>query len=167
MIDLQIAALGVAIGEEWNEVREVGGNNTGPKIMEYLANIDPPINTAAPWCAAFVQAVTDYAASKLGMSNPLDGVRLEAYVQSYYDWAAPRRLVRPEDVQSGDLVLFDFRGIRWDHIGFVLQPPRDGTTFRTIEGNTSDESQRDGDAVAIKLRSVSARYPTAFIRWAR
>jgi len=83
--DLQIATLGVALGEVSQRVREVGGNNQGPRIQEYLNNLDPPIHEAAPWCAAGLHFCADTAAMGLGVPNPLDAVRLEAYVQSYWD----------------------------------------------------------------------------------
>ena len=42
------------------------------KVRDYLSNIDPPINVAAPWCAAAIQYWSDAAARLLGVDNPLD-----------------------------------------------------------------------------------------------
>lgn len=163
---IQHVVLGVALAEVDHGVREEGGNNTGPRIRQYLANTTPPIHVAAPWCAAFVQYVADVACRLLDVPNPLDSVKLEAYVQSYYNWAVEHSaLVGPEEAQAGDLVLYDFRGKRWDHIGILLSPV-DMDAFRTVEGNTSDSSQRDGDAAAIKGRRTDADYPVCFVRWA-
>lgn len=163
---LGLVTLGVALGEVDHEVREVGGNNRGPRIAHYLRSLDPPINDAAPWCAAMISYVSDVAAQALGVPNPLDGVRHEAYVQSFHDWASAQGLiVQPSEAEPGDLVLFDFRGIRWDHIGIVLTPPDESGGFRSVEGNTGDRSQRDGDGVFVKGRRIDS-YPTAFVRWA-
>lgn len=165
--DIRLVTLGVAAAEADHRVREEGGNNRGPRIRAYLENIDPPITVAAPWCAAFVQYCSDLAARTLGVPNPLDEVRQEALVQSYYEHLMGNTL-SAHDVSSGDLVLFKFgTSDRWNHIGLIAQPPRHGgRTFWTVEGNTSDESQRDGDAVAMKPREIGAGYPVAFITWA-
>lgn len=159
-------ALGVAIGEMDQEVREEWGENRGARISEYRENCEPPIGDAVPWCALFVQYVTDVACRALRIRNPLDGVRLEAYVQSYYDWAAAEgRIIPPEEVLPGDLALFNFRNVRWDHIGLVLSTPTDSGTFQTIEGNTNEAGAREGDGVFEKDRTT-ARYPVVFVRWA-
>lgn len=165
MADLALVALGAALMDADHRVREEGGNNRGPRIRQYLANADPPINVAAPWCAAFVQYCTDVAARGRGKRNPLDEVRREAYVQDYWEWGAPDRIVSPHLAQAGDLVLFSFGGERWDHIGIVSQPPGDGTTFWSVEGNTGDENQRDGDVVAHKPRQLDSGYAVQFMRW--
>ena len=166
--------LGVAICESDLDVREEGGNNRGERVMEHLANVDPPIHHAAPWCAAAVQAWSDIAARATGLPNPLDGVRLEAYVQSYYDWAASNdKFVSEQDALPGDLVLYKFGSSgRWDHIGILAMGVDAASHFRAVEGNTpirhaSDEEQRDsetGDGVALKRRRTD-RYPVIFVRW--
>lgn len=165
MSALQITTLGFAGGDADHKVREEGGNNKGPRIREYLSNIDPPINVAAPWCAAAIQYWSDAAARLLGVANPLDEIKLEAYVQSYHDHFAPGAVVGPGDASLGDLVLFNFGGDRWNHIGLLAQLPV-GSTFWTVEGNTSEENQRDGDVVTTKPRKLDA-YDVEFIRWAK
>ena len=163
MSDLQAVTLGFAGAEVDHKIREVGGNNRGPRVEQYLANAG--IHTAAPWCAAFVQFCSDRAASLLSVKNPLDDVKLEAYVQSYYDWAAdkPGRIVGSP--RAGDLILFDFHGARWDHIGFVAQPPTPEGIAWSVEGNTGDVDQRDGDGVYLKPRDTKA-LRVCFVRWA-
>lgn len=162
MIDLQAVAVGFALAEVDHQVREVGGNNMGPRVRQYLGNCDPPIGSAAPWCAAWVQYITDRAAKGVSQTNPLDGVALEALVQSYWNWGHDNgRLVTIPKL--GDLVCFNFHGKRWDHIGIYLAAGP-STQFKTIEGNTGDDGGRDGDGVYLKIRDTS-RYPTALIRW--
>jgi hypothetical protein len=160
---IQAVALGAALAEADHKVREAGGNNRGPRIREYLKNVG--FAEGAPWCAAFVQYCADVAARGLGVVNPLDDVVQEALVQSYYDRLQGSEIAA-EFVKPGDLALFKFSGSeRWNHIGFVAQPPRaDRTTFWTVEGNTGDVDQRDGDGVYLKPRDMS-QYPTCFIAW--
>lgn len=164
-------ALGVALAEAERGVHEEGGNNRGADIRKYLAACDPPINVAAPWCAAFCQWATDVAAEAMGIPNPLDAVKLEAYVQSYHDWAkAQNRLVYISAAKPGDLILYNFGGTRWDHIGIVLRL-LPGGMIACVEGNTSpgvgatnQERERDGDGVFVKTRIIS-RQPIAIVRW--
>lgn len=161
---IRVVTLGVALGDADHKVREEGGNNKGPRVRMYLDNAG--IAVAAPWCAAAVQYWADVAARGLGISNPLDVVKLEALVQSYFD-TFKADAVLPKDAEPGDLALFRFDGSeRWNHIGLVAQPPAAGSTvFFCVEGNTGDVSQRDGDGVYLKPRDLS-KYPTCFIRWA-
>lgn len=169
---LQHVALGMALGEaEW-KVREEGGENRGPRVTAYLRNTDPPIAVAAPWCAAFLQFVADRAADHMMMANPLNEVRQEALVSSYWSWASQEgHLVDLANAEPGDLVLFNFRGKGWDHIGLVVQRIS-ANTLVTVEGNTSAgvgtnrvEQEREGDGVFVKHRSTD-RQPIALIRWA-
>jgi hypothetical protein len=169
-IVLASAALGIAMGEADHRVREEGGENKGARIRQYLDNLDPPIASAAPYCAAFIQYCADLAARGLGMPNPLDEVRLEAYVQNYADTLS-HLVVGPSIAGPGDLVLFyNFSGnpperARWDHMGFVMQPVRDGTFF-TVEANTGPAGGRDGNGVYVKPRTLDdGDAEPRFIRW--
>ncbi len=173
-MSLQDVALGVALCEADMDVRETRGNNAGERIMEHLANVDPPIHSAAPWCAAAVQAWSDVAAEGVRESNPLDAVRQEALVQSYHEWAEANSSIVPfDEVERGDLVLYQFGSSgRWNHIGLVVKP-LSSTTFSAVEGNTPladapEDEQRDSetkvDGVAVKVRRTD-RYPVEFVRW--
>lgn len=178
-MSLQDITLGVALCEADLDIKEEGGNNRGPRIMEHLANVDPPIHTAAPWCAAAVQGWSDVAAQAAGITNPLDAVRQEALVQSYHQFAIDGALfVMADQAKRGDLVLYQFgrNADRWNHIGLLVIPPSDSgpNMFVAVEGNTPledapEDEQRDSrtkvDGVAIKVRVVG-RYPVEFIRWA-
>ncbi len=169
-MNLQLATVGRALGDADHHVHEEGGNNAGEWIRTYLVNAG--VAVAAPWCAAAIQYWSDRAAHALNVPNPLDDVKLEAYVQSYYDWAqANGKLVTPAQALHGDLVLYSFGKVRYDHIG-ILRQPLQGAFIRAIEGNTSPgvgendaERQREGDGVYEKDR-VATRQTTAFVRWA-
>lgn len=162
-------ALGVALCEASNGVRELGGENRGPRVRAYLNAVG--INVPAPWCAAFVQYCTDVAFEGVGQVNPLNDVALEALVQSYFNWANEGgHIIRDEDAMPGDLILFKFGGKRWDHIGFVVRSLHNGE-YRTVEGNTSAgvgasqaEREREGDGVFIRRRQLGLA-PTCIVRW--
>ncbi len=79
-------------------------------------------------------------------------------------------LLKPDSTFSSQFVLFKFGSSAraWDHIGVMSSPPKPGSNFFTaIEGNTSDDSERDGDAVAYKSRKLDAGYPVTFLTWGR
>ncbi len=167
MSEIRLVTLGVLAGEIDHDVREEGGNNMGPRMLRYRENADPPIGVAVAWCALLIQYGSDVAARVLGISNPLDAVRQEALVQSYFDELRDDE-IEPFEVEPGDLALFKFGSSdrAWDHIGIVSRVPAAGDHFQTIEGNTSDDSERDGDAVAYKDRRLD-RYPVTFLTWGR
>lgn len=167
---LEQVALGVALGYADLGVGEEGGNNRGRFVERVLANLDPPLAGGYPWCAAFVQLAFDVAARRLGVENPVDRVRLEAYVQNYYE-TLRSDVVDATLVEPGYLVLYSFGGERWDHMGIVAKPPRVGTSlFAAVEGNTgpgvgatTEEEERDGDGVFVKARQLDRGYDVTFI----
>lgn len=165
MNPLYAAALGAAAHDLRRGVRE-SRENAGKEIDHMLRNAG--ITVAAPWCAAFVQDVTDSAARALGVANPLDAVKLEALVQSYVNWAteAGTLVTDPARVQPGWLMVFRFAPYtRWNHIGFVLRRRVADGTVETIEGNTNTAGSREGDGVYQKVRRAGDSH-TAFIAWA-
>lgn len=164
-------AASCALAEEARKVRETSPN-WSKDIRLYGLNCEPPITFPIPWCAAFVQYITDKACRAWGVRNPLDDVKREAYVPDYAKLAADKGwVIPPTMVDVGDLVLFRFPGgpSRWNHIGIVTRPPDEWGQFTTVEGNTGDPSkdQRDGDGVYIKARSIRHNYQTMFVRWDR
>lgn len=162
-IQLRHVAAAIAMSEYERGVRETS-ENWGPRIAEYLANCDPPIHSPAPWCAAFVQFCADRAAVLLGEKNPLDAVKQEAYVQSYYDWAHANGLVLPKNVRPkfGDLGMIYYPSLkRYGHIFFVVQED-DGWVW-SIDGNSNSDGSREGREIVNKKRAVSTNF--AFARW--
>lgn len=168
---LPLVTLGLALAEVDHLVREDAGPNRGERIDRYNANTDPPVPPGSPYCAAGVQYVADVAAKALDVYNPLDAVRLEAYVQSYHDWAKEGGLFVPVP-RRGDLVLFSFGGLRFDHIGIVARDLDRLGRFQSVEANTSPgvglsdrERQREGDGWYRKERRIEGGYPVRFVRW--
>ena len=168
---IHLVSLGVALAHADFKIREEGGNNRGPMIRKYLASLDPPMAEGAPWCAAFAAYCSDVAARALGIANPLDAVKLEALVQSYYDYFRLDVIGPAVKPEPGDLVLFKFGkdgkpSETWNHIGIIAQAPKPGLTIAwVVEGNTGDIDQRDGDGVYLKPRDL-AKLTSCCIRWA-
>jgi len=65
-VTLQEAALAVAITKLG--VHEVGGNNCGPEVEEFLASVG--LGPGNAWCAAFLYFCFRQAARQLGIVNP-------------------------------------------------------------------------------------------------
>lgn len=107
-----------------------------------------------PWCAAYVSWVLAHAGVPCTPSASASGVATQY----------PR--VADEDVQPGDLVVFNWDGRQdtgWcDHVGFVEWTDINGSGyFGTIEGNTG---YSDGGEVARVTRYNYGDYFTAFFR---
>lgn len=158
---LRERALGIALEEAWSGVHEVGGNNRGPRIREYLKEVR--LGEGYAWCDAFVSWCLHRAAGGVHIPIESAGVIVTWFAAKRLGWLVSRPL-------RGDLILFDFDGDRWhdDHIGFIEKVLRLGPVYiiRTIEGNTSSGkkgSQSDGDGVFRRVRTVRAR-DVAFIR---
>lgn len=144
-------------------VKEVGGNNCGPKIREYqtATNLAP---AAWPWCAAFCcwtiqQWLKDPENLKwlnLKTAQPAYWRPKTASAFGFIEWAKSHpntTQILPETAvaQKGDLVVFDF-----SHIGIIVSG---GKLFNhCVEGNTNGKGERDsesGDGVWLKRRNVS------------
>ena len=149
-------------------VREVGGNNRGPKIVDYQSAtwLKP---APWPWCAAFVcwiiqQWLKDAEVrTALSLRNDRETEAWRPRTAGAFDfarWAKERNvhvLGRSARALAGDLAIFDF-----SHIGVVIRDQSKGSTqIVTVEGNTNGKGERDstsGDGVWRKIR------PTRLVR---
>jgi hypothetical protein len=139
-------------------IHEIGGNNRGPEVKKFLAEVGLPQGYA--WCDAF-QSYEEHATAgrRLPIESASVGTTFVAAQRLGWTVARPRR---------GDLVLYDFDadGQADDHIGIVVRvihlPSTGGRLFgsfilRTVEGNTSSGvagSQTDGAGVFLRTRVV-------------
>jgi hypothetical protein len=133
-------------------IHEVGGNNHGPWVKKFLAEVGLP--EGYPWCDA-LQSYAEH--SVYGKKLPIES----ASVLNTYDAARTLGWTRTVP-QRGDLVCYSWSGHApfGDHIGLVLSATSVGPFWRlqTVEGNTSSGdagSQGDGDGVFIRNRVVS------------
>jgi hypothetical protein len=108
--------------------KEIGykeGSNNHNKFSEYFGK------DHQPWCADFVSWAFDSTGNKdkkLPWSNP-------SAVSSILAWAkkdAKHRLVKPP--KPGDIFIYKNN----QHTGLVWEVSKDGKSFRTIEGNSSN-----------------------------
>lgn len=137
--------------------------NWGEQIKEFLfaANLSEP----APWCAAFINWCAEQGAYDHGAVSSLEQVPLQAYVQSYADWATENdSYLTPAEAGPGDIFILYYDSLqRYAHIGFVKEVNEQEGWFTTIEGNTNDNASREGFKVASRRRNLTQN--TKFIRW--
>lgn len=142
-------------------VKEIGGNNRGPMIVEYQKTtwLKPG---PWPWCASFVTwCINEILKSKdvmkeLGLKNATQVKNWRPQTAGAFDfdkWGKEhgfKILPETEKAKAGDLVTFDF-----SHIGIVIEDQIDENII-TVEGNTNGKGERDsvsGDGVWKKTRN--------------
>lgn len=139
-------------------VHEVGGNNCGPRVEEYLRAVG--LGAGNPWCAAFVCWCLQKAKVKGGPCTG-DTWTIEAWAQNH-NCLYNENPAHPEAPLRGDIFLLLDSNNRPMHTGLVTEVHTNGTVS-TIEGNTGLQSDTDGDGVARKSRRIQ---DCSFVRWA-
>lgn len=134
---LQEAAINVAVAELG--VTEVGGNNRGPRVNQYLASVG--LDPGYSWCASFVFWCFRQAAQQLGIVNPCPrtagAVRL---------WTLTEPICRDLVPAPGAIYVLDHGGGK-GHAG-IIESIDDEGTISEISGNTNAAGSREGNAVA-------------------
>lgn len=138
-------------------VLEVGGNNKGPRVLEYQrATWLTP--APWPWCAAFVcWVIREWAPRRISFRSQAAFNQWRprtAGAIDFENWAKDRGarvLASHEAAEAGDIVTFKF-----GHVGIVVADAAESANgIRTVEGNTGPEGLRDsdsGDGVFAKVR---------------
>lgn len=139
-------------------VKEVPlGANRGPEVDQYLRSVD--LNPGYAWCAAFIYWCFDEAAKKLEVENPLIKTAgcLEHWNQAGREGirriAAERAIADPSLIQPGSIFIMDHGGGN-GHTGIVEAV--NGGKLVTIEGNTDDDSRREGNGVFKRTRKINS-----------
>ncbi len=106
-----------------------------------------------PWCAIFVSWVYAEASYPL---PAIDGPKGFSSVQDGYEyWRNKGELTTTP--QMGDIVLFDWNGDgHCDHTGIFESWIEHGSTFNTIEGNTSLGNNSNGGQVMKRQRKIGS-----------
>lgn len=162
MTDIKLVALGHALEDARLNMGEEGGNNRGRYVADLLSKVG--LSAPAPWCAAAVWMWFANASLRLGLANPLHAVNQRGLVQSYYDNLS-HRIIPAREAEPGCLALFRFPSgpPRWNHIALVVRGLSGASSFVSVEGNTSELSNRDGDKVEVKSRRIDGGYDVIFI----
>ena len=103
-----------------------------------------------PWCATFLVACF----IKVGLVKAIPN---SAAVLDFAKWGkTKKRIIDLKDAKAGDLILFDFTGAKSpQHIGLAVKDFDPSTnSIETVEGNTGNGSQSNGDGVYRKVRQA-------------
>ena len=124
------------------------GYKEGPNNDNQFAKLCGHANNQ-PWCATFISAIFIEAGYK-GL------IPSSAAVTAFELWGqTAKHTVPTESAKRGDLVIFDFAlAGKGDHIGIAIHdfdPVR--KMIQTIEGNTSDGNNTNGDGVYRRNRA--------------
>ena len=139
-------------------VEEVGGNNRGPRVKEYLASVNLPEGN--PWCAAYVH----WCYRECGVV--LEPARSYAMALKFHEkpkrvWERGGWTYEPGEwkriSKDGDhfALWYDNLG-RIGHTGLIRG--EDEKWVLTVEGNTSSGGSREGDAVYLRKRLKRTLY---------
>jgi len=111
-----------------------------------------------PWCSTFVIACFIQGHAEKAVKNTSSCIEM-------HNWGVTQKaIVQLKDAKAGDLILMDFTGSKVpQHIG-IASKDFDAVhkSIETIEGNTGNVSQANGDGVYRKVRP--AQYIFAVVR---
>lgn len=134
---LSARALDIALGELG--VHEEGGNNTGPRVDDYLRSAGGVPGEA--WCASFLYWCYRAAAQAAGVVSPFPRTRGALKVWTLSD--AICHVVTPA---RGRVAVLDHgRGL--GHVSIIESVNADGSVT-DVSGNTNKLGSRAGDSVA-------------------
>lgn len=126
-------------------IKEQGGNNRGPMVELMQKTIEGA--DREPWCMAFVQTCLAYAELRTGKKSPI--------VATEHCMTAWRNSPQEQRVKTHPLkyaiIIWNYDGTDSGHTGVIIENNRQ-SYLQSVEGNTGDESMRDGDGVFYKKR---------------
>lgn len=136
-------------------VREVGGNNRGPQVEEWLRGVG--LQPGEPWCMAYVYSIVQEAAGRIGEANPL--VRTGGVAKQ---WRQVDNKLRTDTPKRGCIFIHIGPDGQHGHTGFV-EWVNEGApgTLSTWEGNSNAAGSRDGGGVWHGNRPLT--YPLGYI----
>lgn len=137
MASLAETALAVAVS--YIGVTEVGGNNRGPQVDQFLASVG--LSPGYAWCASFVFFCFKQAAQQLSLVNPCP--RTAGAIKL---WTLTEPICRTTTPTSGCIYVLN-HGKGQGHAGIIETVADDGT-ISEISGNTNAAGSREGNAVA-------------------
>jgi len=129
-------------------------SNRGPKVEEYLASTG--LGGGFAWCAAFVYWCYNQAANNAGKLNPL--VKTAGVLRSWNESIGKKILAKdaknnPALIKPGHIFIMDYGG-GLGHTGIVVGV--NGGFIDTVEGNTNDQSSREGSGVYKRVRKINS-----------
>ncbi|WP_137939692.1 peptidoglycan-binding protein [Chitinivorax sp. B] len=134
---------------------EAGGDNMGPWVRLYMRGKQ---GKAQLWCAGFVSFVIAQAAAWLKQDLPFAGTfscdQLATFAKQTGRFVPDSAM---SDIGNFGIGIFLVRASKtdWVHTGFVISGG--DQAFKSIEGNTNDDGNRNGFEVCMRSRSVFSK----------
>jgi cell wall-associated NlpC family hydrolase len=125
-------------------VRELTGNNDGPRVEEYLRCVG--LKKGQPWCAAYVS----YIFAQGGFAKPRSGWSPDMF---------PAKRLTGAALPGNVLGIYFKKEGRIAHVGIIIK--EEGDYLISAEGNTSIDGSREGDGVYLKRRHRRTVYQLA------
>ena len=155
MTSVERRALLVEEAKRWIGIQEVG-NNRG-QIIDLMHRITK-VPAGSPWCMSFVQfciSAVDRQSAAIFEGSAPSKIKNSAHVLTVWN-EAPETL-KSKRPRTGDIAIWRQRGTSSGHTGIVIAVPADGSTFESVEGNTSPSASvdREGDGVFLKRRLIN------------
>lgn len=138
----------IDLASSFNGTKEEGGDNKGSQVELFQKAVDGFARRES-WCMCFVQFCIKQIEKKYAIKSNI--FKSEHCLTVWNKTPKEFRLTEPE---VGCLVIWQFGNSDNGHCGIVRNVLKD--KIETVEGNTSGNSKeviREGDEVAIKLRS--------------
>jgi hypothetical protein len=137
------------------------GRNGGKFVDDCLKLVG--LGTGFAWCQAFVYRCYHEAAISLKIPNTC--FRTAGVLNCWNNTAPNRRILKKDathlNILAGYQFIMDY-GKGLGHTGIVIAVNAD-KTFTAIEGNTNESGSREGDRVAVKVRSINDAKLRGFI----
>ncbi|MHC3467865.1 peptidoglycan-binding protein [Streptomyces sp. 7R007] len=141
---------------------EAGTLEGSARANSYGAAVGVSLSTRNyAWCATFVSWVAQQTGATSYRSTWVSHWVNQARAGNYH-------LSVTTNPQPGDIVAFDWDGGNDytggnEHIG-IVRTVSGGSSFTTVEGNTSDPNGGSSDGVFVKTRTTASSYDVLFIR---
>jgi peptidoglycan hydrolase-like protein with peptidoglycan-binding domain len=136
-------------------VQEVPLNsNMGPRVEEFLASVN--LGGGYAWCAAFVYWCFNKAAAAKNKPNPLvctGGVLKSWNLSAGKKITAAEAINNPKLLKPGQIFIMSYGG-GLGHTGIIESV--NGGFINTIEGNTNNQSSREGSGVYKRTRKINS-----------
>jgi hypothetical protein len=147
-------AVGVAVSEMRQNVREVGSEDRGPFIDRYATNARSGLSlregvAGREWCGMFIFWCYTEAARSCSVRLPILATDIWSG-QRLFHWAQHNR----STIVSGDVRPGDIYVAQSNHIGMVIAAMPDPQTFKSIDGNQSFVNS-GRNAITENTRNVS------------
>lgn len=117
--------------------------------------------TGYPWCASFVrliylEVINETFPGRLGLMDFMRKSLKHGVISTFNNLKAENDFFNVSDeVVPGGIIFFRTSTIN-GHTG-IAKEIISKTTFKSIEGNTNAQGSREGEVVAIKLRTVTKK----------